>query len=166
VVWEHFSERTDVAFTRSTDSGANFEPIKILSQNTPESFDPEIAAVGSTVYVIWGGEDTFFSRSTNAGASFEPVKNLSNNGGDFSHGGVRIGISGNHLYIVWVDNSLGGENIFLARSTDGGTSFEPAKNISEGIEEPLAPNIAVSDNTLFVVWQSFNDVFYNRCTER
>ena len=166
VVWEHFTERADIVFTRSSDSGASFEPIRVLSQNTPESFDPEIAAVGNNVYVIWGGGDTFFARSTNAGANFEAVKNLSNNGSDFNHGSLRLGVSGNNLYVVWVDDSLGDDNIFLARSTDAGISFEPAKNISEGIKEPLSPNIAVSDNNLFVVWQSSNEIFYNRCTER
>lgn len=49
---------------------------------------------------------------------------------------------------MWVDDSLGDRSVFLARSTDAGISFEPVKNISEGIEEPHSPNIAVSDNNL------------------
>jgi hypothetical protein len=142
-----------IQFTRSTDAGASFDPIKILSQDTPDSFEPQIATIGSNVYVTWGGTDTFFSRSTNGGASFEPVKNLSTNGGDFTHGGIRIGVSGNDVYIVWVDDSLGNESVFLARSTDAGVSFDP-----------VTPTIVVSDNNLFVVWQSSNDIFYSRCT--
>jgi hypothetical protein len=166
VVWEHDTGKTDIVFARSTDAGTSFDPVKILSQDTPDSFEPQLASIGSNVYVIWGGEDTFFSRSTNEGASFEPVQNLSNNGGDFTHGGLRIGVSSNDVYVVWVDNSLGNESVFLARSTDAGTSFDPVKNISEEIEESLSPNIAVSGNDLFVVWQSSNDIFYSRCTER
>lgn len=164
VVWEHDTGKADIVFTRSTDAGASFDPVKILSQDTPDSFEPQIATIGSNVYVIWGGEDAFFSRSTNAGASFESVKNLSNNGGDFTHGGLRIGVSGNDVYVVWVDDSLGNESVFLARSTDAGVSFDPVKNVSEDIEESLSPNIAVSGNNLFVVWQSSNDIFYSRCT--
>lgn len=166
VVWQHSNGKTDVAFTRSTDAGASFDPIKILSQNTPDPFDPRLAAFGSNVYVAWGGADTFFTRSTDAGASFEAVKNLSNNGADFNHGDLRLGVSGNNLYVVWVDDSLGDRSVFLARSTDAGFSFEHVKNISEGIEDSHSPNIAVSDNNLFVVWQSSNDIFYSRCTER
>jgi hypothetical protein len=164
VVWEHDTGKADIVFTRSTDAGASFDPVKILSQDTPDSFEPQIATIGSNVYVVWGGEDAFFSRSTNAGASFESVKNLSNNGGDFTHGGLRIGVSGNDVYVVWVDDSLGDESVFLARSTDAGASFDPVKNVSEDIEESLSPNIAVSGNNLFVVWQSSNDIFYSRCT--
>lgn len=164
VVWEHDIGKADIVFTRSTDAGASFDPVKILSQDTPDSFEPQIATIGSNVYVIWGGEDAFFSRSTDAGASFEPVKNLSNNGGDFTHGGLRIGVSNNDVYVVWVDDSLGNESVFLARSTDAGASFNPVKNVSEDIEESLSPNIAVSGNNLFVVWQSSSDIFYSRCT--
>lgn len=164
VVWEHDIGKADIVFTRSTDAGASFDPVKILSQDTPDSFEPQIVTIGSNVYVIWGGEDAFFSRSTDAGASFEPVKNLSNNGGDFTHGGLRIGVSNNDVYVVWVDDSLGNESVFLARSTDAGASFNPVKNVSEDIEESLSPNIAVSGNNLFVVWQSSSDIFYSRCT--
>jgi hypothetical protein len=138
VVWQYSNGKTDVVFTRGTDAGASFDPIKILSQNTPDSFGPQIAAFGSNVYVIWGGADTFFTRSTNAGASFEAVKNLSTNGGDFNHGDLRLAVSGNNLYIVWADDSLGDGSVFLARSTDAGISFEPVTNISEGIEESLS----------------------------
>jgi hypothetical protein len=166
VVWQHSNGKTDVAFTRSTDAGASFETIKILSQDNPDAFAPEIVVVGTNVYVAWGGADTFFTRSTDAGASFDAVMNLSNNGGDFNHGNLRLGVSGNNLYVVWVDDSLGDRSVFLARSTDAGINFEPVKNISEGIEDSHSPNIAVSDNNLFVVWQSSNDIFYSRCTER
>jgi hypothetical protein len=163
VAWEHDIGKMDIVFARSTDAGTSFDPVKILSQDTPNSFESQIASIGSNVDMIWGGEDTFFSRSTNEGASFEPVKNLSNNGEDFTHGGLRIGVSSNDVYVVWVDNSLENESVFLARSTGAGASFDPVKNISEEIEESLSPNIAVSGNDLFVVWQSSNDIFYSHC---
>jgi hypothetical protein len=72
-------------------------------------------------------------------------------------------VSSNDVYVVWVDNSLENESVFLARSTDAGASFDPVKNISEEIEESFSPNIAVSGNDLFVVWQSSNDIFYSHC---
>jgi hypothetical protein len=159
VAWKHDTGRTDIVFARSTDARTSFNPVKILSQDIPDSFELQIASIGSNVYVIWGG----VSRSTNEGASFEPVKNLSSNGGDFTHGGLRIGVSSNDVYVVWVDNSLENESVFLARSTDAGASFDPVKNISEEIEESFSPNIAVSGNDLFVVWQSSNDIFYSHC---
>jgi hypothetical protein len=165
-VWQHSKDKTDVAFTRSIDAGASFETIKILSQDNPDAFGPELVAIGTNVYVAWGGADAFFTRSTDAGASFEAAMNLSNNGGDFNHGDLRLGVSGNYLYVVWVDDSLGDRSVFLTRSTDAGINFEPVKNISEGIEESHSPNIAVSDNNIFAVWQSSNDIFYSRCTER
>ena len=166
VVWQHLSDSTTIVFTRSTDAGVSFEPIKILSQDIPDPLEPQITAIGNNVFVIWGGNDTFLSRSIDAGISFEPVKNLSNNGGDFIHVAPRIAVSNNDVYVVWVDNSSGTESIFLARSTDAGVSFEPAKNISEGVEDSARPRIVVSDNNLFVVWESSNDIFYSRCTER
>ena len=62
-----------------------------------------------------GGRRCFLFQKHECWSSFESVKNLSNNEGDFTHGSLRIGVSGNDVYVVWVDDSLGDESVFLAR---------------------------------------------------
>jgi len=70
VVW---SDRTpdnfDILFKRSTDRGDDFDRTKNLSNNAGDSSNPQIAASGNNVYVVWqdntpGNADVFFKRGT------------------------------------------------------------------------------------------------------
>ena len=113
--------------------GADFDPTTLnLSNNAGESLSPAISVSGNNVHMVWrditpGNNDILYRRSTDGGATFGPTINLSMDPGDSFD--AAIAVSGNNVYVVWVDNTLGNLDIFYKRSTDGGTTFvEPTKN--------------------------------------
>jgi hypothetical protein len=73
-----------------------------------------------------------------------------------------IAASGNNVYAVWVDNStglLGSYDIFFARSTNGGGSFDKPVDISAPIRNngstygaSYSPQIAVAGSNIYVTW--------------
>jgi hypothetical protein len=100
---------------------------------------PVMARLGSEVYVAWqevqqvpgtppvSGGDIFFARSTNNGASFGAQVELDDPGSTASSSlGPQIAAltaSGeNRVWVAWQDTRAGTE-IFVARSTNGGSSF-------------------------------------------
>lgn len=98
------------------------------------------------------------------------VINLSNDGGvssffltaeDISSNAL-IAASGNNVYAVWVDNStglLGSYDIFFARSTNGGGSFDrpvdisaPIRNNGSAYGASYSPQIAAAGSNVYVAW--------------
>ncbi|HKQ22027.1 MAG TPA: hypothetical protein VJS91_08310 [Nitrososphaeraceae archaeon] len=77
--------------------------------------------------------------------------NLSNNTG-VSESAITV-LSGNNVYVVWQDNSTGNGDIYFRRSIDGGHIFDDILNISNNSGSSQTPQIAVSGNNVYVVWQ-------------
>ena len=160
----------DVFFARSLDGGKNFETPINLSNNNGSSAFPRLAVSGANVYVTWydyspGQSDIFFARSKDRGASFESV-NLSNN--TQASYNPWIATSGNNVFVVWnnggksqeivingekriIDVLTGESEILLARSSDGGSTFETI-NISNTEDMSWNPRIAVAGSDIYVAW--------------
>ena len=178
VIWfDRTTGNGDIYFRISTDSGATFSAAPInLSNNTGRSAEPQIAVTisgnnsnnnnnsdNNNIYVVWrdttvnGIEDVFFKRSTDSGATFSNTINLSMNAGDSDS--PQIAVSGNNVYVVWSDETTttGNGDIFFARSTDGGATFDDTpKNLSDNNEESSEPKIAAtvsgSSSNVYIVW--------------
>jgi hypothetical protein len=138
--------------------GTSFGTPINLSNNTGSSQLPQIAAIGSNVYVTWGDNtpgisDILFAASTNNGTSFGTPINLSNNTG--SSFNSQIATSGNNVYVTWSDFTPGNNDILVAVSTNNGTSFGTPINISNNTGFGN-PQIAVSGNNVYVTWSSGN----------
>jgi peroxiredoxin len=166
VVWESVNmnstagaSNSEIMFARSSDSGATFTSPKSLSNNAGNSANPNVAISGNNVYVAWednsaGGTEIIVTRSANNGANFGPPRNISNSPGESFN--PRIAISGNNVYIVWVDYSLGNStksDIMLIRSTNSGANFASAEKLSDSTGEASDPIIAVSESDVYVVWE-------------
>jgi len=83
--------------------------------------------------------------STNTGLSVTPdvAVDDSNNDGN------------NDVYAVWSDTTGGTSrsfDILFKKSTDGGATFGPVTNISTNAGTSLTPRIAVSGNSVYVIW--------------
>jgi len=64
--------------------------------------------------------------------------------------------SGNQVYVAWADQGNAQTfDIFLSRSANGGTDFDSPLNISQTNDSSLNPRIALSGNTVYVVWEEF-----------
>ncbi|MGB9002925.1 MAG: PEFG-CTERM sorting domain-containing protein [Nitrosotalea sp.] len=65
-------------------------------------------------------------------------------------------VSGNNVYIGWVDNAIGKFGVMFAKSSDGGSSFGKETdlgNIDSGAPDNL--KIVESQGKIYAVWQSF-----------
>jgi hypothetical protein len=180
VVWYEIgvAGNLDIFFKRSTDGGKTFDRTKNLSNNPAASLDPQIAASGNNVYVAWDdgitvertNSDVSFKRSTDRGDHFDRTKNLSNNPAETSASQPRIAASGNNVYVVWSDNTLGEAEVSFKRSTDRGDDFDRTKNLSNNAGFSFDPQIAAAGNSVYVAWADTtpgnSDVFFKRSTDR
>ncbi len=177
VMWpDNSSGYYDILYRRSTDGGASFGGTVNISNTTGSSYPAALAADGNRVYVVWadnssGNSEILYSRSTDRGVSFGSAVNISNTTGYSSQPAVAA--SGQNVYVVWIDNSLGNFDILHSRSTDGGASFGGAVNISNTPGDSQQPAIAafgdiVVGQYVYVVWadnsSGNSEILYSRST--
>jgi hypothetical protein len=158
VVWrDNSSGNDDIYFSASADNGTSFNSIKNLSNNVGRSDNPQIAAEGDNVYVVWtdnssGRDQIYFKRSSDKGNLFYPTEDLSNNNGSSTH--PQITAMGNSVYIVWSDTTTGNGDIYFKSSADNGTSFASLKNLSRNLNGSAHfPQVEATGNNIYVVWR-------------
>src|SRR5262249_32055009 len=113
---------------------------------------PQIARSGANIYVTWqellpstANSDILFTRSTDNGVTFSAQVNIDDMGMLASYGSVAPQIAAvtvgaeQRVYITWQDTRQGTE-IFAARSTNAGMTFEAAKRVSS-VSNP-APGVS------------------------
>ena len=66
---------------------------------------------------------------------------------------LRLGAYNNNLYAVWIDDTSGSRDIYFKRSTNDGCTFDGTINLSNQSGGSIDPEIAVSGNNLYVVWE-------------
>jgi hypothetical protein len=150
-----------------------FSNVTNLTDNPNDSVYPQIAASENNVYAVWEGSttpdlsnnnyDIYIKKSADWGESFAgntndsatdtttEVLNLSNNLGFSNH--PQIAAYDEKVYVAWIDDSLGNEEILLARSIDNGTTFSEAINLSNTIDTN-SRNLEISafENNVYAVW--------------
>lgn len=156
VVWE---EEGEIYFTASTNNATGLtEPINV-SSSANISRSPQITSSGSSVYVLWeedvtnANTDILISVSDNGGSSFADAVNLSNS--TLQSSTAQLFATEEETYILWkeFDNAALVGNIFLSSTSDGGTTFTAAVNISGALlGDAFFPNLAVSGSNVYVVW--------------
>ena len=63
-----------------------------------------------------------------------------------------IAASGDNVYVTWWDNKTGNWEVFFARSTDNGETFDNAINLSNAMGRSEDSNIAASGDNVYVTW--------------
>jgi hypothetical protein len=148
ISWTRFGTPAGILLTKSTNGGVNWSsPVQVSNGGGVQGSDPAIGPNGE-VYVVWvGGTATndiiFFNKSTNGGATFGTVANIaqglspnitiSSSGVTFPSidcdlsGGPRNG----YLYTVWCDARNGDPDVFLIRSSNGGTNWSTPVRVND-----------------------------------
>jgi len=157
----------DIFFSSSRDQGKNFdEPIN-LSNNNPNSTNPEVAASGHNVGVVYVEDASkretpdnvrfIIKTSTDNGTHFT-TKKFEKKGIDKNTHLPQIAASGDNVYFDLADKDAKEgqpDNIrfIIKTSTDNGTEFINSKGIKNDIDKstPL-PQIAASGDNLYAVW--------------
>ena len=132
---------------------------QILSNNTGDSTNPNVAVSGSNLYVVWedtssGNREILLIRSHD-GSNFTSTQTLSNSPGESFD--PRIAVSGSNVYVVWEDTATDGSSeVKFAKSADNGATFGSVQNLSNQSRDSTNPNIAVSGSNLYVVWSGLS----------
>jgi hypothetical protein len=155
----------DVLFTKSTDGGATFSTPVNISNNSGDSGLPQMAVSGNNVYVTWennglGNFEVFVAKSTDGGNTFTLPANVSNN--KSPSGAPQIIASGNNVYVSWMDKTLGNYDVFVAKSSNAGSTFGTPVNVSKAPKDSGYQQMAASGNNIYVVWtETISDKNYD-----
>lgn len=179
----------DIYFNRSTDGGATWLRNDVrLNTNTAGSafsYFPKIVAVGSTVYVTWtdyrngapsNQPDIYFNRSTDRGTTWlrSDIRLDTDVAGAKTSYGPQIAASDSAVYVTWMDDRNGRNDIYFNRSSDRGTTWLRSdlrlNKDQAGAVHSNNPQIVAADSSVYVTWgDSRNgnlDTFFNRSTDR
>lgn len=169
--------RVDVRVARSTDGGATFSGEPRINSDMPLTQHQPSLATGpdGTVYATWHafpepGEQAmtpvFVSRSTDGGNTFAPQQRV-----DSYDPNAKPGTIGScnccrpwiftdnttNIYVAFRIDSAKNRDIFLARSSDRGATWERAVRVSKGMWTLQAcpgsgPGGTARNDTVFVSW--------------
>lgn len=162
VVWQESTAGNDeVWLATSSNNGQSFGGPVNLSNDPQFSGLPQVSVSGTFVYVAWVNQteagsspDILFSASANNGQTFSVSKlNLSN---DRAATAPVMAASANNVYVAWQDNSTGAHDMFLKTSTNNGSGFGPAQNLSKNTvssgARSFGEQIVVAGSNVYAVW--------------
>jgi hypothetical protein len=96
-----------------------------------------------------------------------PAVNISSNEGRSEI--PQEAMSGNNIYIAWIDDSSGNRDIFFRKSIDQGKTFGDTVNLSNMPGGAYNPQIIAEYNDVFVVWEHTPDnngqIFFKRSVD-
>ena len=174
VVWRDYrNNRPHLYYKRSTDGGSGWGPDTCFGDSSSVSYDPSVAARGSTVHIVWddqrdGNYNIYYKRSTDGGTTWEPDVRLTSDSADSQH--PSLAAADSVLHAVWEDyRGRLFPAIYYKRSTDGGTTWGPDSRLSDGPASSGLPAVAVSDLNVHVVWYDNRDgnteIYHKRSTD-
>ncbi len=178
-----------VFFSKSTDAGNTWSANLLISQdinNYPCGCPHLSLDKFGDIYVAYIGQngntnncDIYFVKSTNGGSSFtSPI--MVNDSAEINwqvYPALAVDSLGQNVYVVWQDrrNPQYRDDIYLARSTDGGLSFLPAVRVNDdtGASYQWFPVIACDESgqNVYVAWEDERDtlhgwdVYFSRSTD-
>jgi hypothetical protein len=173
-VWvETDSGRSNIFFSKSTNDGVTFDtPLNLSGSSQGQSSSPAIVTNGKNVYVIWqsstsGNSTILFTKSSDGGTSFEKPGRLS----EISKNSAfpQIALSENHIYSSWVEKLNNSTNIKLAKSDDGGNSFQNPISITDITGNVGIPKLSAYGNEVNLIWEDNSkgnfEIFLSKSTD-
>jgi photosystem II stability/assembly factor-like uncharacterized protein len=157
VVWiDETRGNWEIYLKKSTDGGSTWTQQR-LTRNSGYSYHPSIAIDSSdNIYVVWdddtpGNYEIYLKKSTDGG-SIWTQQGLTRNSGDSWHPSIAMDGSDN-VYVVWDDDTLGNGEIYLKKSTDGGSTWTQQR-LTRNSGDSRYPSIAMdSSDNVYVVWE-------------
>lgn len=140
-----------------------FSKTRSISHDAFDSVYSQVASSGENVYIVWeqamgGGNnaknyDIYFVVSHNGGLNFSKPMNLSNNSGFSEH--PQIVATGDDVYVLWVDNTVGYRQVLLRSSHNAGESFTPSLRLSNVSDISFNAELDASGSNVVTVWNNY-----------
>ena len=136
VVWiDNRDGNYEIYYKRSSNEGITWGSDVRLTNNSYNSFSPNITASAQLIHIVWqdernGNEEIYYKRSTDGGINWMADIRLTSNTASSTHPSVSI--SGSAVNIVWIDKRNGNNEIYFKRNPTGNVGI---KNISSEIPE-------------------------------
>jgi hypothetical protein len=165
----------DIFFSRSTDDGATWSLPVNISNNSGDSWDPDIAVDSTgTLYLVWSDfsfvyKQILFSRSTDNGSTWSLPTNISNNSGSSLNPTISLD-SGGNLNLAWSDEIPGNFEILFSRSTDNGSTWSLPVYVTQTSYDSYDPTITADNaGNLNLAWTYATpqnwEIFFSRSTD-
>ena len=185
VTWEdRRNGNSDIFVAFSGDNGRSFMPdIRLDGGEAGEanSFLPQIAQNGTSVYVVWhdernGASDVFMNSSGDGGVNWqvEPFRVDSDSEGVNDSLNPRVAATSKGAGVVWQDNRLGGNDIYFRLTPNGGGEWSGEEvrmdTDAGGSAQSFDPAVISEGDKVVVGWREFrddseavgnNDIYYN-----
>ena len=177
VVWYDGYRDKDIYLSRSTDGGDSFLPsvlVNSLHTDSLAQWQPDIGVdPDGRVFVAFTDSATnsiYLVRSTDHGQSFDHIVKV-NSFSDSLRGFPDLTVDNSgYLFVVWEDRRTGDYDVYLARSTDHGTSFETEILVNDVTSRhQRKPRLAVLGSDLYCIWEDYRsnnyDVYIAKSTD-
>lgn len=158
VAWtDDSSEVRQVMLAKSADGGRSFGCPLALSSLKSDSYNQEIAATGSAVYLVWqehgtGDNDSVLGRaSVDSCSTFRHVVTIAT--GATAESFPKVATYGDTVHIAW---SVAGAGVYYSKSEDRGATISGPALISAGRPAGEA-QVAAYGNDVHVVWGGLPD---------
>jgi hypothetical protein len=174
----NYDDEWEIYYTRSTDSGDSWSENTILSTLDDEGSDWPSVAINDRGELIvcwmdykyspnlWRG-DLFVRYSYDSGESWSEEEQIT-----FTHDAIYPNViwQGDSIHVVWEDWRYDQGDIFYMLSEDNGTTWGEQQRIEDDPGMSLAPDLAVADETVHVVWRQDSGmdgrgIYYSRWDE-
>ncbi len=149
VAWARFGWNIDIYCARSTNGGASFETAVRVSDSPSVQWPVPAVGPGGELYVAWDSYSYPYriklDRSFDGGVSFGSditVRTVSFPPGGSINGGITVfpfpamdvDMDTGHLYIAYMDEGYNSTDIFLTKSTNGGSTWSSPVRVNDDPE--------------------------------
>jgi hypothetical protein len=155
VVWYAFSGAgLNIFLRRSADGGTSWDaPVALTTSNT--AAHASIAASRGLVYVVWGERrdgtaEIYGRRSTDGGTNWEAEHRFSDL--PFESWVPTVAVSGDRVWVAWVDLRDGNEEEYVQASSDGGATWSDAARLTSNSADSWAPSVVIASGVAHVTW--------------
>lgn len=153
VAWaDNTSGSREIMLAKSTSAGNAFDRGVPLSDSDASSYNTEIAAYGSNVYVVWqekreAGDAVIFRASADGGVTFgEPVV-IAESADPEAY--PKVAAYEDKVHVVW--SSPGQPALYYVRSDDAGVTFSQVRQLNGGQSVGEA-QVAAYGDSVYVAW--------------